>query len=252
LGGLLGEAELLGQRTAELHDALGAPTDDPAFAPEPYTSLDRRALYQSMRTRSRRTLQALGRRRVNLTGTVLADAEAVLEAGPVLEARFHRLLEVPVRSLRIRTHGDYHLGQVLFTGRDFVIVDFEGEPARSIGERRLKHTAMRDIAGMIRSYDYAARVAVAEVVHDDDDDRSRSDAWATAFGSWASVAFMRGYRSVPLPDGIRPEEPAEDELLFEVFLLDKAVYEIGYELDSRPDFVRLPLAGLRHLLEGLQ
>ena len=253
LGGLLGDTELLGRRTAELHAVLGARTDDPAFAPEPYSTLERRALYQSMRTKARRTFLSLSRYRSRLTGVARADADAVLTAEPALQAHYQRLLEVPLRSLRIRTHGDYHLGQVLFTGRDFVIVDFEGEPARSIGERRLKHSAVRDVAGMIRSFDYAARVVMSEISRDEDDeDAPRRDGWASAFAAWASTAFVRGYRSVALPEGVRAEDPDEEALLFEVSLLDKAVYEVGYELDSRPEFLRVPLAGLRHLVAGLR
>ena len=251
LGGLLGDAELLGVRVAELHAVLGGPTTDPAFAPEPYTSLERRALYQSMRTKARRTLQALARHRHRLTGAAGADADVVLDGEAFLQSHYRRLLDVPVKALRIRTHGDLHLGQVLFTGRDFVIVDFEGEPARSIGERRLKHSAMRDVAGMVRSFDYAARTVMMEAEREGgQDDAVRRDAWAGAFSTWAANAFMRGYRSVPLPDSMHADDPDEEAMLFEIFLLDKAVYEVGYELDSRPEFLRVPLAGLRQLVQA--
>ena len=251
LSGLMGEAETLGLRVAELHGALGMPSDDPAFAPEPFTTLERRALYQSMRTKARRTYLALQRARGGLSGTPRADAEAVLAGEATVLEHYGRLLEMPLQSVRIRTHGDLHLGQVLFTGRDFVIVDFEGEPARSIGERRLKQSALRDVAGMVRSFDYAARVAMSDVARDDagEEGSSRTEALASAFASWASVAFVRGYRSTSLPPGVRPPGEAEEILLFELFLLDKAVYEVAYELESRPEFLRIPLAGLRHLID---
>src|SRR5262249_12734266 len=151
----LDAAALLGRRTAELHLGLAA-VDHPDFRPEPFTSLFQRALYQAMRNLVGQTSDVLSSGAHRLSpdaGRSLADA--VLARRTELLARFRRLLEQRIEGERIRTHGDYHLGQVLYTGKDFVVIDFEGEPLRPLSERRLKRSPLRDVAGMLRSFPFA-------------------------------------------------------------------------------------------------
>lgn len=227
-------AEVLGRRTAEMHRALAAATGDPAFAPEPPTMLARRSAYQSARAQAILSLQALRRALPRLQEEVRALAEGVLAAEEVLHRRLRRLLEERITACRIRCHGDYHLGQVLFTGGDFVIIDFEGEPARPLAERRLKRWALKDVAGMLRSFSYAAESAGVPFGRQ----------WAKA----AAEAFLRGYWEAAGNASFVPATTEEKELLLEVMLIEKAVYELRYELDNRPEWLRIPLLGLQELL----
>jgi maltose alpha-D-glucosyltransferase / alpha-amylase len=246
MGTFLEAVRLLGERTAELHLALASRPDDPGFAPEPYGAMDRRALYQSMRNLTGQVFRQLraSADRVPVAVQVLDLEHAVLE-------RFHRILEGPMTAVRIRTHGDFHLGQVLWTGKDFSIIDFEGEPAVPLGQRRIKRSPLRDVAGMLRSFHYAAysRLFSGEV---GPDDPSVLEPWVLFWYRWVSAAYLAGYflMAGPGEPRILPERFEESGLLLETFLLEKAVYEIGYELDHRPEWVKLPVQGLVQLLEA--
>ncbi len=229
-------ATLLGVRTAELHLALASRPDDPAFAPEPTRTMDARSIYQSIRSQVARVLPRLRQRLDCLEGDALEDARAVLAQEGELLQRLRRILNRSISARRIRCHGDYHLGQVLFTGADFVIIDFEGEPARPLRERRLKRWALKDVAGMLRSYAYAAHAAHAP----------NGEEWAAEVGA----AFLAGYLEAAAGASFLSRTEEEHRLLLETTLIEKAVYELGYELDHRPDWVGIPLRGLRQLLEG--
>ena len=245
-------AELLGRRTAELHGALASDTTDPAFAPEPITAHYQRALYQGMRAISRRRLRELRRASTKLDGPGRELAEEVLGREGELIARFEAILSERVRASRIRGHGDYHLGQVLYTGNDFVLIDFEGEPARPLSERRIKRVALRDVASMLRSYDYAAEMGRLDVagrglVERDSEAFAALARWATFWQRWVGAAFLRGYRDAAKPPfATTPEETAQ---LLPAYLLDKALYEVAYELGSRPELVDVPLRGILTILD---
>jgi len=176
-----------------------------------------------------------------------AHAEQVILARSTLLDTFAAIRTLREGGMRIRVHGDYHLGQVLRTEEDFVILDFEGEPSRSLVERRARHSPLKDVAGMMRSFSYAAYAAlVAYTVHAPDD-YTPLEPWADAWQHWACDAFLSGYQSVA---GETPMLPAGDARarLLRAFTLDKALYELGYELNSRPEWVRIPLAGILKLL----
>jgi maltose alpha-D-glucosyltransferase/alpha-amylase len=253
VGSFLDDAVVIGARTAQLHAALAAATGSD-MAPVIYTQLDRRSLYQSMRSLGRRTMQMLERARTRMSGPYAEIATRAVELEPVLLARFQPLLERPIHSLRIRTHGDYHLGQLLWTGRDYVILDFEGEPARSIGERRLRRSSLRDVAGMMRSLDYAARTALEDAIGrglapDTPDSRAGLGTWIRLWTDSVSTAFLRAYLDEVGDGAYVPQDDVERALLLDVFLLEKALYEVVYELDNRPTWVHVPLAGLVQLLD---
>jgi maltose alpha-D-glucosyltransferase/alpha-amylase len=259
IGTYLVSAQLLGERTAELHLALASRPDRPGFEHEPFSLLYQRSLYQSIRTAAGRTFQLLEQRLGQLPvgspqNLGVADAAREVLAGrDRLADRLSGLLSAKISGMRIRTHGDYHLGQVLYTGRDFVILDFEGEPARPLSERRMKRSALRDVAGMLRSFHYAACAAFF-----DEAGRGMVQGAALAalegwLGLWersVSAAFLRSYleRSRAGEAVYLPPARQELALLLDVFLLEKAVYELGYELNNRPGWVGIPLQGIRQIL----
>jgi maltose alpha-D-glucosyltransferase / alpha-amylase len=246
IGSYMPSAYLLGQRTGELHLALGSDSKDPAFAPEPFTVLYRRSLYQSMRSLADQTLALLAKRLKSLPQEIRADAEKVLKMENAVFDRFREIVETKITAMRIRCHGDYHLGQVLFTGKDFFIIDFEGEPARPISERRLKRSPLRDVAGMLRSFHYATAAALKG-----DATRAEDTAplkpWADFWSFWVSVNFLKGYLNAAGEAPFMPKSLAEIALMTNVYSLEKAVYELGYELNNRPDWVHAPIAGILEL-----
>jgi maltose alpha-D-glucosyltransferase/alpha-amylase len=252
IGSNLESARLLGQRSAELHVALASVPDDPDFAPEPLGSLYQRSLYQSMRTSAMRRLQALRERRASLPESVGEDVDAVLALEQPLVDAYGRLLGTRLEGVRIRCHGDYHLGQVLRTGNDFTILDFEGEPARPLSERRLKRSPLTDVAGMLRSFDYAvANVLFSSVERGlvSSVDLPAVERWGRFWRQAVSAAFLGGYLGPARSAGLVPNDQAQLRVLLDALCLDKAVYEIGYELDNRPDWLRIPIRGIRERLE---
>jgi maltose alpha-D-glucosyltransferase/alpha-amylase len=152
--------------------------------------------------------------------------------------------------MRIRCHGDYHLGQVLYTGRDFIIIDFEGEPARSLGVRRMKGSPLQDVAGMLRSFHYAAFAALlGQVSSIRPEDYPALVPWAQFWYGWVGSTFLRAYLEVAGHSKVLPTNPEHLHILLDAYLLEKAFYELTYELNSRPDWVPVPLQGMLQLLE---
>jgi maltose alpha-D-glucosyltransferase/alpha-amylase len=247
IGMYLESARALGQRTAELHLALASRTDDPAFAPESFTTMYQRSLYESLRTKAKETLRLLEKRVRYLPKDARPDARRVVAARPHLRQRFREILDRHIRAQRIRGHGDYHLGQALFTGKDFVILDFEGEPMRSLGERRLKRSPIRDVAGMVRSFHYAAMSAlVGGGVRAGD--VGLLEPWAHSWYQWVSHVFLKSYVDTAGDAAFVPRTAEERRILLDYHLLDKAFYELHYELHNRPEWVSIPLRGLVALL----
>lgn len=244
-------AYLLGQRTAELHKALASLTDDPTFAPEPFSLLYQRSLYQGMRSQLAQTLALLRERMNQLPEEVRIQIESIVQRERQLLQIYQRLLQQILPAQRIRCHGDYHLGQVLYTGRDFVIIDFEGEPARPMSERRLKRSPLVDVAGMLRSFHYAASATLLEhhqrgLVHD----LPRAESWLRFWYGWVAAEFLKGYREKLAPTALIPSSPQQFAVLLDAFLLDKALYELRYELGHRPDWLPIPLRGVLELLRA--
>ena len=248
IGPFLPLVALLGQRTAELHQALAAGDDRPAFAPEPLTLLYQRSLYQSARGAVGQTFQTLRRSLKGLPPGVAELAREVLSRRDAVDARLKRIHRRKIEAVRTRTHGDLHLGQVLWTSRDFIFIDFEGEPARPLNERRFKRTPLRDAAGMLRSFQYAAAAALQER-RAAFDDRDQLVAWLDVWTDAVTGAWLSGYREAAKDSTFLPADQEDLEVLLDFHLLEKCVYEIGYELDNRPDWLDLPLRGLLALLD---
>jgi maltose alpha-D-glucosyltransferase/alpha-amylase len=149
---------------------------------------------------------------------------------------------------RIRIHGDYHLGQILWAEGDFYILDFEGEPARPLVERRRKESPMKDVAGMLRSFSYAAYAALFAHSGGRAEEVARLEPWARSWERRTGAAFLQSYLDTAGPAGFVPPDPGQRQALLELFLVDKALYELNYELNNRPDWARIPLRGLAELL----
>ncbi|HVL54117.1 MAG TPA: maltose alpha-D-glucosyltransferase [Vitreimonas sp.] len=245
-------AELLGIRTGELHSVLASESDDRAFAPEPFSELYQRSVFQSILGTVRGALRLLERQRGSLGEAAAADAERVLELSGEVDRRLRALLAGKLGGMRIRNHGDFHMGQVLHTGRDLIIIDFEGEPTRPLGERRLKRSPLRDVAGMLRSFHYAVHGSVlrselgASIRREDE---AALAPWVRAWYHWVSAAYLYGYRQAVTDATFLPADDGEWAILLDAFLLHKAFYEVSYELGNRPDWVSIPLRGIVELLD---
>jgi maltose alpha-D-glucosyltransferase / alpha-amylase len=248
IGTYLASVRLLGQRTGELHLALASDSSDPDFMPEPFTPFYRRSAYQSMRTLTDRALALLRDRLRTLPEDARADAEKILALKSEIFARLRFIIDQKMTALRIRGHGDYHLGQVLYTGKDFVITDFEGEPALPLSERRSKRSPLRDVAGMLRSFDYAALSALksGDVRLED---LSRTEVLAKSWSFWVSVVFLQSYLEFTRSAGFLPSSKDELKSLLDLYLLHKAVYELNYELNNRPDWAGVPIRGILDILQ---
>ncbi|MEX2627892.1 MAG: putative maltokinase, partial [Ilumatobacteraceae bacterium] len=255
VGPFLGAIELLGQRTAELHVALAESEDDPDFAPEPFTRLYQRSVYQSMRNALRRGLQACREQLPSLTDDTARTevAELIAREREILE-RVRSLSDTRIHTVRTRIHGDFHLGQVLCTGRDFVLIDFEGEPARPLGERRIKRSPLRDVAGMLRSFQYASfsalqfqveRGSVEAGTRDHDELHERLQLW----NRWVSAAYLGAYLRTAEGEPFVPDDPDETAILLDAFSLEKAMYELNYEMNNRPEWIHIPLTGITEILD---
>lgn len=246
-------ATLLGERTAELHLTLAANEQLAAFKPEPFTVDYQRSIVQATRDRMTSGWGLLAEQMARLSDDVKPLAREVLGFREALESKLDVLHSVRVDASRIRCHGDFHLGQVLYGESDFTILDFEGEPAQPIEMRRLKRSALYDVCGMLRSFHYAATVALQS-------DRARAGDhgllahWSAAWYRWTSAvylcAYLRKAREQPKPPVFLPSEPAELRALLRLHLIDKCCYELSYELNNRPAWVGVPLAGLLNLAKG--
>jgi maltose alpha-D-glucosyltransferase/alpha-amylase len=248
IGGYLQTAAKLGQRTGELHAALAADASDAAFAPEPLGTGDLAMTAARVADQLRPTFELLERALAGL------PEDARTAAGTILARRgdlMGRMLPPTAGSdlgRKIRVHGDYHLGQVLWAEDDFYILDFEGEPDRPLEERRAKQSPLKDVAGMLRSFGYAASAGLRAFTVSHPMDRDRLEGWAGLWQTWASAAFVRAYVEAASPAAILPPDRSAFDALLDVFLLEKALYELRYELNHRPDWVSIPLSGIVQLL----
>jgi len=254
--GYLDTARLLGQRTAELHQALAANRSDPAFAPESFGKLYQRSIYQSMRNLIGRLCNRLARLRQALPESTRQLADQIIGQHDAILQRFQAILDPALNGQRIRCRGDYHLAQLLHTGKDFIIIDFEGDNTRTIGERRVKHSPLRDVASMIRSFDSAVQSALFGMTDDlgrapgtiRPEDRPSLEPWAHAWCDHVARQFVQTYVQALQPMGLLPRTAAASYTLLELLLLDKACSQIDAALTERQEWVRIPLRGAVRLL----
>ncbi len=248
-GHFMAMVELLGIRTAQMHRALGSRDDVPEFAPESFSQLYQRSVYQSVRALVDTTFASLKRVLPGFHEPLRTEAREVLDTHNEILGFMKRMLATKLRAKRTRIHGDYHLGQVLYTAKDFVIIDFEGEPARPLGERKLKYSCFRDVAGMVRSFHYAAHAALYLTHAFRKDDQPRLERWVDTWHRCTSGLYLQAYFEQLDRSPLIPASEAERMRLLDLYVLEKAVYEVGYELNNRPDWLIVPLKGIRSIVE---
>jgi maltose alpha-D-glucosyltransferase/alpha-amylase len=240
----------LAERTAEMHIALGSIATDSAFAPEPFTTLYQRSIYQAMTDQVKRgtiflreSMKSVPKEARPLANELLAREKKILE-------QFEPIRQEKIDTVKIRIHGDYHLGQVLYTGNDFVILDFEGEPARSLSERKIKRSVYRDLAGMLRSFDYAAFNVLMQNQAIRPEDRKALEPWAELWSYYVGQHFIDVYTQQTEGSGLIPKEPRQRDLLLRSYLMNKAIYELNYELNNRPEWLPIPMNGILRLIRN--
>ena len=247
IGHYLQSAATLGKRTAELHLALATGRDDPAFAPQPLEHNDLMILASEACGQAQDALAALGRHADRLPESLRVQARHVLDDGPAILEQMRRLPNADIDAAKIRCHGDYHLGQVLRVEGDFVIIDFEGEPVHTIAQRRAKQSPLKDVAGMLRSFNYAAYAGLFAFTQHRPADFEPLIPWADLWQTWTSAVFLKAYRVAVGTASFVPGDPKAFLTLLRFFVLDKALYELIYELNNRPDWVRIPIRGILSL-----
>jgi len=240
--------KLLGQRTGELHLELARESENQSFSSEPFSLLYQRSLYQSMSASVRKVWDMFNKNAHTLPESIRKEANLILGQKKQIIKQLNRITQKKLSTLKIRTHGDYHLGQVLFTGKDFIIIDFEGEPARPLSERRLKRSPLRDIAGMMRSFHYAAYGALLLNPNLTSESIEFLKPWADFWYHYISDIFLQSYKQCLGQTNLIPRENEDFITLLQVFMLEKAVYEIGYELNNRPQWLIIPVRGIQQIL----
>jgi maltose alpha-D-glucosyltransferase/alpha-amylase len=251
LGTYENTVHLMGVRTAELHAALSSRPEVPDFSPEPFTDFYRHGLYHGMLGLMGRSLDSLRVQLKTLPEAVSAVAEALLAREADIRKELLPLRDLRISGARIRIHGDYQLGNVLFTGNDVVIQNFDGPTGRPLSERRIKRSALRDVASMIRSLHYAAHAVsfgyVPGVVKGREQ-VARIDHWAEHWHEWVSAMFLQGYLETSAGMDFLPKTEIETRALLRAHLIEKSLLEIAYELEYRPEWVGIPVHGLASLL----
>jgi maltose alpha-D-glucosyltransferase / alpha-amylase len=253
LGACRALAQLLGQRTAEMHLTLASDATAMAFAPVPFTPFYQRALYQSERSLVGRVFAVLPKKLRLLPAEVQEDAARLLTLRERLLQRFQQIAQHAIPAQRLRCHGDYHLGQVLSIGNDLVIFDFEGQPQQLVSERQLKRSPLQDVASMLWSFQYAtymARLSSAEGNASPWQEVKRLEAWARLWYGWSGSAFLHAYLATAATGAFLPHTREALLIVLEHFLLAAVVAELSETLNTRPGRAWIPIAGLLQLLEA--
>ncbi len=238
---------ILGKRTGEFHLALASHKEKPSFIPEPFNYLYIVALSHSMTSYTKKILQAAGRA-TNVSDSAKKEIESIITNQGLITQRFRNLREKKIEALRIRIHGNYNLHEILFTGRDFVIIDYAGDDTRHFSERRLKFSPLRDVASMMGSFHSAAYSKLLNRASLNPDDANLLLKWTNAWYKVCSATFLRSYLDTLAGSGLVPEDAETLSILLECFLLNKTIYELGYELNNRPELVMIPITGIKDLL----
>jgi maltose alpha-D-glucosyltransferase/alpha-amylase len=244
IGLYLDSAATLARRTAEMHLALARETSDEAFRPEKITPDDLAGLADVLHAHATEVFESLRNNLSKVPDEYMETAGRVLSNRRRLLSRLQDLDKLEVDISKTRIHGDFHLGQVLRVGNDWIILDFEGEPARPLPDRRARQSPLKDVAGMLRSFSYAAQAAYLNHTARRPHDAEKLEIWASFWEKAIAAEFLRRYCETVAGHGIIPNETGAFWTLLDAFVLDKAVYELNYEINNRPAWVKIPLAGI--------
>ncbi len=251
IGSYLGLAEQLGKLTAEIHHALASDSEHPNFVPEQFTAFDQRSAYQYMRNQAGKTLLKLKKHLSGFSQDIQQLAQSVINRQDRIMGNLSSVVERKITAMRTRCHGDYHLEHVLFTGKDFVIVNFEGEPVRPLNERRMKRSPLRDVASMLESFYYVANVALREEIKNGmirPENLLAMEQWSTFWYNWVSLSFLKAYLESAMSSSFLPKTEQEMQTILDVYMLEKVVYQLDYELTYRRELVEIPLARIQQLV----
>jgi maltose alpha-D-glucosyltransferase/alpha-amylase len=248
IGSYLEAARLMGRRAAELHVALGSIVDDPAFSPEPFTLDYQQSSFQTARNWVHRVGQTLRRSMPTLPEETQADAHLVLSRESDIIQYLRPILGRRIAAQRIRCHGDFRLSNLLYTGKDFVVIDFEGEVLRPLSNRRHKRSPLRDVAAWLHSTYFAVQ-SVLQDEHVRPEDKPIVEPWARFWQWWVSVAFVKAYLEVDGTTSLLPQTREEMQIVLDYCLLGRGIYEVRYRLLTRPERVQIPLKAILHLLQ---
>ncbi len=250
LGVYIKDAAKLGARTAEMHIALGKPTDSPAFQPETITRNELIDISAAMRYDVVRVFKLLEQKLRVAEPDLAKSIKSLLLFRPKVVDLLDRLPTINQELLKIRCHGDYHLGQVLYSGGDFFILDFEGEPSKPLQQRTAKQTPLKDVAGMVRSFSYATYASLFLFTHNRAEDLEAFLPWAKACEAWSSASFLKGYLAAMEGSDLVPSDRSDFFRALLPFMIDKAFYEIFYEVNNRPDWLRVPVSSVLEYLKA--
>ncbi|MEM1170263.1 MAG: maltose alpha-D-glucosyltransferase [Cyanobacteria bacterium P01_H01_bin.35] len=251
IGSYINLAENLGKVTADIHHALASDTDNPNFSPEQFTPFYQRSVYQYMRNQTGRILLKLKKHLSGFSQDTEQLAKSVINRQDRIMEHLGSVVERKITAMRTRCHGDYHLENILFTGKDFVIINFEGEAARPLNERRMKRSLLRDIAVMLESFYYAANAALREEIKNGmirPENILAMEQWSTFWYTWVSISFLKAYLQSTNSSSFLPKSELEIQVLLDVYLLEKVIYELDHELTSRPEWVDIPLTRIQQLV----
>lgn len=248
---VLNQVKLLAVRTAEMHLGLGCDPNDAAFSPEPFNDEYRDWLFAHFESLLKRRAQLAKENDDALDEKGKILAEYFLNHTDAIRTLFSRIKTQPIQSLRTRIHGDYHLGQVLYNGSDYIILDFEGEPESSISNRKIKHAPLKDVAGMLRSFHYAVS---AKLYFSSETQHMADDVIENAAQHWYKIiseTYLQQYFETMQTGNLISNDKTEQAFLLQIHLLEKAIYELGYEFNGRPTWVKIPLKGIEQVLNEI-
>lgn len=248
IDGYAESAYLLGKRTAELHLALASNNRD-EFKKEQFSLLDQKSLYQSIRSQCKKSFDNLKKQLIYMDDSVQDCIIPLIKNQEKVFDLAREVLNVRIKGQKIRCHGDFHLGQILYTGKDFYIIDFEGEPARSLSERRIKRSPLKDVAGILRSFHYAVYTVIFDKFADQDiENKQLMETWGLYWYRCVCNFFLKAYFAKTQKSSLLPQDEKGLLLLLKLYMLEKAVYEIEYEINNRPDRLKIPCRGVMDII----
>jgi maltose alpha-D-glucosyltransferase/alpha-amylase len=255
MGNYLDTARPLGRRTADLHVALSSRADIPDFAPEPFTTFYRQSVYHGMLGQLNRSFELLRGQFRSLPANAQDEVNTLLSREPEIRSQLLLLRDKRMSGARIRNHGDYHLSNVIFSGSDWLITNFEGDPTRPLSERRIKRSALRDVATMLRSFHYVSHAALfgdVPGIVPSREGHPQVERWAHVWYRWVSAIFLKEYLTASASAAHLPQRADEIRILLAAYMIERALIEIEYELEQRPAWIRIPVHGILEQLDRVK